>query len=208
MLTKECFLSGYSSRMYISLAQTGVCMFLDMHGCNCKHKRVCSRVWACAHTCKILLLHIFVCECSLTPRMTGLFEVTSNNRTLLRRVYVCVPDCRTFVSIPRGEFWMYKFVISPQHFMVLSRFSAPPKPIRTVKGTPRHHLVHFFGFLLCFISVPPSSSSSRCPSSVVSAVPPFSPSTSFLCLPSSLPPSLHLPSFPLSSPLSLLFAVF
>lgn len=95
-------------------------------------------------------LHIFVCECSLTPRMTGLFEVKSNNRTLLRRVYVCVPECRTFVSIPREEFWMYKFVISPQRFMVLSRFSAPRKPIRTVKGTPRHHLVHFFWFSSVF----------------------------------------------------------
>lgn len=108
------------------------------------------RVRACVHMCKILLLHIFVCECSLTPGMTGLFEVKSNNRTLLRRVYVCVPECRTFVSIPRGEFWMYKFVISPQHFMVLSRFSAPHKPIRTVKGTPRHHLVLFFFFLVFF----------------------------------------------------------
>lgn len=168
---------------------------------------VCVCAGACVPACKILLLRIFVCECSLTPQMTGLFEVKSNNRTLLRRVYVCVPECRTFVSIPRGEFWMYKFVISPQHFMVLSRFSAPRKPIRTVKGTPRHHSVHFFffGFLVYFISVPSSSSSSQCPSSVVSA---FSPSSSFLCLPSSLPPSLHLPSSTLSSPLSLLFAVF
>lgn len=47
---------------------------------------------------------------------------------------------------------MYKFVISPQHFMVLSRFSAPRKPIRTVKGTPRHHLVPFFLVFFCISS--------------------------------------------------------
>lgn len=60
---------------------------------------------------------------------------------------MCV--CTTLISIKKRRIlgW-YKFVVSPSHFMGLSGFSAPHKPIRSVKGNSSPSFGWFLGSLL------------------------------------------------------------
>lgn len=117
-------------------------------------------------------------------------EVISNCST--KQTYVQVPECCTLVSKRREEFWVYKFVFSRKHFMGLSWFSAPRKPIKSVK---ENCSASFGSQFVVVFSSPRPFFLLLCPSYVVCALLPCFPS-----LTSSS--SSHPPQRPsLSSPL-------